>query len=467
MSSATSGPMGGPTPAHGRPNVATIKVKMVNGEQQLQALVDGKKIVVTEASVRRDLQLDDEEAQQEQGEGSAMPTDPHHTPTIILPSTSQPLLKQRLRIPKRKDTEVPQPSGPIDNVTDEAVIEEMDDSLEITSLKLRVKKLEKKGGSRTHKLKRLYKVGRYARVVSSDEASLGDQEDASKQGRKIDDIDKDAEITLEKENVVEEPSESIITTPTLTTTTATTVIAASTRPKAKGLVIHEEEQETTLTVSSQQPSQLKKKKKKKKGLLEKKLKENKKPTLFHGIIKKETLYSNESSRNEEQTTTKAQKRNTMSTYLKNMARYKHNQLKNKSFDGSETRVEGSSKRVEEELEQESSKKKKLEKDKETIKLQRLTDVVPDKEEVAIDVIPLATKPPSIGDLKTMFDPHVEDQVWKNQQDYRVLDWKLYNSCGVHSLRKQNVHIHMLVEERYPLTPAIITDMLNRKLQADH
>ncbi|GKE16667.1 hypothetical protein Tco_1424244 [Tanacetum coccineum] len=34
---------------------------MVNGEQQLQALVDGKKIVITEASVRRDLQLDDEE----------------------------------------------------------------------------------------------------------------------------------------------------------------------------------------------------------------------------------------------------------------------------------------------------------------------------------------------------------------------------------------------------------------------
>ncbi|GKB42220.1 uncharacterized mitochondrial protein-like protein [Tanacetum coccineum] len=36
------------------------QVKTVNGKQQLQALVDGKKIVVTEASVRRDLQLDDE-----------------------------------------------------------------------------------------------------------------------------------------------------------------------------------------------------------------------------------------------------------------------------------------------------------------------------------------------------------------------------------------------------------------------
>ncbi|GKB04739.1 hypothetical protein Tco_0832934, partial [Tanacetum coccineum] len=67
---------------------------------------------------------------------------------------------------------------------------------EITSLKKRVKKLEKKRGSRTYKLKRLYKVGRSARIVSSDEACLGDLEDASKQGRIIDDIDKDAEIRL-------------------------------------------------------------------------------------------------------------------------------------------------------------------------------------------------------------------------------------------------------------------------------
>ncbi|GKE97632.1 hypothetical protein Tco_0020983, partial [Tanacetum coccineum] len=72
-----------------------------------------------------------------------------------------------------------------------------------------------------------------------------------------------------------------------------------------------------------------------------------------------------------------------------------------------------------------------------------------------------------GDLKTMFEPHVEDQVWKNQDNYSVLDWKLYHSCGVYSLRKQNVYIHMLVEKRYPLTPATVTDMLNKKLQADH
>ncbi|GJU17353.1 hypothetical protein Tco_1145319 [Tanacetum coccineum] len=69
-----------------------------------------------------------------------------------------------------------------------------------------------------------------------------------------------------------------------------------------------------------------------------------------------------------------------------------------------------------------------------------------------------------GDLKTMFEPHVEDQVWKNQDDYNVLDWKLYDSCGVHSLRMQHVYIHMLVKKKYPLTPSTITDMLNKKLQ---
>ncbi|GJS45923.1 hypothetical protein Tco_0911696 [Tanacetum coccineum] len=66
---------------------------------------------------------------------------------------------------------------------------------EIASLKRRVKKLKKKRSSRTHKLKRLYKVGLSARVESSgDEEDLG--EDASKQGRRINAIDADEDITL-------------------------------------------------------------------------------------------------------------------------------------------------------------------------------------------------------------------------------------------------------------------------------
>ncbi|GKF50522.1 hypothetical protein Tco_0146989, partial [Tanacetum coccineum] len=41
--------------------LSTGVVKTINGEVQLHALVDGKKVVVIEASVRRDLHLADEE----------------------------------------------------------------------------------------------------------------------------------------------------------------------------------------------------------------------------------------------------------------------------------------------------------------------------------------------------------------------------------------------------------------------
>ncbi|GJU45607.1 hypothetical protein Tco_1202873 [Tanacetum coccineum] len=124
--------------------------------------------------------------------------------------------------------------------------------------------------------------------------------------------------------------------------------------------------------------------------------------------------------------TKAQKRNTMSTYLKNIAEYKHNQLKTKSFEdiqmlfdnemkrvntfvdidtklvkGSETRTEGSSKRAGEELESENLKKRKLDNNVEAevddeAEMKKHMEIV-SNDEVAIDVIPLATKPPIIVD----------------------------------------------------------------------
>ncbi|GJW03045.1 hypothetical protein Tco_1561901 [Tanacetum coccineum] len=72
-----------------------------------------------------------------------------------------------------------------------------------------------------------------------------------------------------------------------------------------------------------------------------------------------------------------------------------------------------------------------------------------------------------GDLKTMFEPHVEDAVWRNQQAYKVLDWKLYDSCGVHSLRMQHMQIYMLVEKKYPLAPLTLLMMLEKKLNIDY
>ncbi|GKF06059.1 hypothetical protein Tco_0036727, partial [Tanacetum coccineum] len=67
---------------------------------------------------------------------------------------------------------------------------------EIAKLQEKVKKLERRNKSRTLGLKRLRKVGRAARIESSEDEGLGAQEDAFKQGRKIVDLDADADVTL-------------------------------------------------------------------------------------------------------------------------------------------------------------------------------------------------------------------------------------------------------------------------------
>nr|GEU66582.1 hypothetical protein [Tanacetum cinerariifolium] len=240
----------------------------------------------------------------------------------------------------------------------------------------------------------------------------------------------------------------------------------------------------------------------------------------------------------------------MCTYLKNMEGKKLKDLNNMSFDSIQKMfnrafkrvntfvdfrtelVEGSSKRAGEELEQERSKKQKVDDNKETTELKKLIEIIPNKEEVAIDAIPLAVKSLKFdwkihkegkksyyqiiradenfkmymvfnrilkefdiedledlyilvkakfrstrpvedldlllwGDLKTMFEPHVEDQVWKKQHGYKVLEWKLYDSRRVHSLRMQSVHIYMLVEKKYPLIVPTLTDMLYKKLKIDY
>ncbi|GJX09677.1 hypothetical protein Tco_0199536 [Tanacetum coccineum] len=74
--------------------------------------------------------------------------------------------------------------------------------------------------------------------------------------------------------------------------------------------------------------------------------------------------------------------------------------------GNEIRTEGSSKRAGEELESKNLKKQKLDEnvkakvddDQEEAEMKKHMEIVPD-DEVAIDVIPLATKPPIIVDWK--------------------------------------------------------------------
>ncbi|GKD92165.1 hypothetical protein Tco_1372002 [Tanacetum coccineum] len=86
---------------------STVMAKTINGEEQLHALVDGKKIIITESSVRRDLQLADEEG------------------VDCLPNST---IFEQLTL-MGKDTQVPHPSDPIENVTDETVHKVLGDSL--------------------------------------------------------------------------------------------------------------------------------------------------------------------------------------------------------------------------------------------------------------------------------------------------------------------------------------------------
>ncbi|GJV67176.1 hypothetical protein Tco_1482685 [Tanacetum coccineum] len=109
---------------------ATTKVKTVNGEVQIQALVDKKKNLEGGVKflmyLRKDFSGRDTPLfqtmmvqAQEEGEGSVMPTVPRHTPTINQPSSSQPLKKQKPRKTKKQNTEVSQPSDLTEPMADE------------------------------------------------------------------------------------------------------------------------------------------------------------------------------------------------------------------------------------------------------------------------------------------------------------------------------------------------------------
>nr|GEU81517.1 hypothetical protein [Tanacetum cinerariifolium] len=109
------------------------------------------------------------------------------------------------------------------------------------------------------------------------------------------------------------------------------------------------------------------------------------------------------------------KKKIMCTYLKNMKGHKLKDLKLKDFDKVQEifdkafkrvntfepirseLVEGKEKRAGKELVQERTKTQKVEDNKETAELKQLMEIIQNKEEVAIDVIPLAVKSLKIVD----------------------------------------------------------------------
>ncbi|GJW13329.1 hypothetical protein Tco_0017462 [Tanacetum coccineum] len=375
---------------------ATAKAKTVNGERQIQALIDKKKVIITETSIRSDLHLED-----------AGGTDCLPTATIFKELARMGSHKKRSRRKQRKTTTVT--TGRIHNKKTVLDLEKAKDAQakEIADLKKRVQKLKRNKKSRTTGLKRLRKVGKSRRVESSeDKDSLCDHEDASKQGRSIEDVDKDADVSLvddtqgvgekqehsakEREiNTSVEDSAAPTTIeeitlaqtliqikaakPKVVTTAATTT---TTRPKARGVVVQEAQiklllikickKSINLGLGGGREAELieeerlarKKEEEANIALIESwdntqamieadfelaqrlqteeqgEITIEERSRLFVELMNKRKkhfamLRAEEKRR---KPPTKAQKRNLMSTYLKNMGGYKHNQLKSKSYE---------------------------------------------------------------------------------------------------------------------------------------
>ncbi|GJS48289.1 hypothetical protein Tco_0598410 [Tanacetum coccineum] len=510
------------------------------------------------------------QAQQVQGKGLANPTDPQHTHTIAQPSSSQPQKKHKPRKPKNKDTQIPKSNVPSDNIAEEAInkenvpthsndpllsgedrlkLEELmalctnlqnrvldlehtktTQALEIDNLKRRVKKLKKKQRSRTHGLRRLYKVGLSVKVISSEDEGLG-KEDASKHRRKIHDIDADEDITLENVHdadiiipvsaakdlsnvditLAQALAELKSAKPKAVTTAATTTTTVVTRPKAKGLDIQDQEQASTPITSSkdkgkgimvEEPLKMKKKdqvlfdeqeairlqaqfneeeriaREKEEANValiaqwndiqdkvdtnyelaqrlqaeeQEELTIEEKSKLFQQLLEKRRKHFAAKRADERRNRPPKKSQNKGSIMVNTFV-----DMDTELVGGSEVRAKGSEtitqeislKRAGDELEQKNANKQKVDDDQETAELQSMMKIVPDEEEVVVDAIPLAIKPPSIidykiikegkisnyqiiradgnskrpeegyervlwGDLKTMFEHHVEDAVWRN------------------------------------------------------
>ncbi|GKB43022.1 hypothetical protein Tco_0887964 [Tanacetum coccineum] len=501
---------------------STVKAKTVNGEVQLHALVDGKKIIITESIVRRDLQLED-------AEGVDCLPNATISEQLTLMGYEKISGKQKPKKPKRKDTRIPQFSGPTEHVANEAVYKELDHSLvraattassleaeqdsgniiktqskatpnessslettsgggprcqetigdaiaqtrfknvsklfndplleettqanEIASLKRRVKRLEKKKRSRTHGLKRLYKVGLSARVeFSRDEESLDNADMFDVNTLTGDEVLAEQEVAAKDVNltvdITTQPSVpvSIVTASTkdsaATTTTATIptprkgivfqepgkgkIVKPDKPMKKKELIRLNEEIALKLQAEFDEEVRLAREKAEKEQEANVALTEEWDNVQAKIDQRRKHFAAKRAEEKRNRPPTRAQQRSIMCTYLKNIEGWQPKSLKNKSFaniqelfdkamkrvntfvdyrtelvEGSSKKTdaeiaqESSSKRAGDELEQESIKKQKVDEDKETTELKSLMEVIPDEEEVAVDAIPLATKPPSI------------------------------------------------------------------------
>nr|GEX46496.1 hypothetical protein [Tanacetum cinerariifolium] len=419
--------------------------KTINGEAQIHAWVDGKEIIITESSIRRDLRLEDKEGVDCLPNSTIFEnlklmggSTKHVSDEVVYKELDDILVRAATTA---SSLEAERDSGNVDKTQSKATPNKAS-SLGTTSSggPRRVKKLKKKQRSRTYKLKRLYKVGLIARVDSfKDEQSLG--KDASKQERKINDINVDEDTTLVNDqddaemfdvSAVGEVNAARIATTISDAATITTeeitwaqalVEIKISKPKAKGIVLQEpsESTTTTKTISSRQSQD-----KGKCIMVEKPMKLKKKDQNRldeEAALKLQAELQAEFDEEQRLARERGQKEQEANIALKEtwddiqakidadyqmaerMEAEEQQELTTKKrlhclFEDFRTELmqgQDKEKREREELTQESAKKQKVDDDKETTELKKLMEIILDEEEVVIDAIPLAVKSLEIVD----------------------------------------------------------------------
>ncbi|GJX41967.1 hypothetical protein Tco_0256957 [Tanacetum coccineum] len=68
------------------------------------------------------------------------------------------------------------------------------------------------------------------------------------------------------------------------------------------------------------------------------------------------------------------------------------------------------------------------------------------------------------ELKRLFEPDADDELWKSQKHVHDITCRLYDTCGVHHVSiKDGVDIYMMVEREYPLSRGVLIHMFGAKL----
>nr|GFA70398.1 hypothetical protein [Tanacetum cinerariifolium] len=73
------------------------------------------------------------------------------------------------------------------------------------------------------------------------------------------------------------------------------------------------------------------------------------------------------------------------------------------------------------------------------------------------------------ELSRLYEPDDEDQLWTHTQNlmHAPVEWKLYDSCGVHHVTTKDKKIFMLVKKDYPLRKGLALVMISYKLQVEN